>query len=269
MQSKRVVPIIAGIVTILMIALAINSQKHNQNTPEPITLTISAAASMTEAFQELGPAFTEATGTEVIFNFASSGQLAEQIRQGALVDVYAAANVNFVDQLDKEGFLIPETKAIYAQGRITLWVPQDSPLQIETVDDLAQPEIERIAIADPANAPYGVASVEALESAGIWDELSPKILLGKNISQTLSYAQTGEVDVAIVALSLSLPNDGRWVLIPAEMHNPLNQAMAVLANTKHPDEAEAFVNFVIKNSDGRAIMQKYGFMLPGEILDND
>ena len=101
--------------------------------------------SLTEAFRELGPAFKEATGTEVIFNFGSSGQLAEQIRQGAPVDVYAAANVDFVDQLDAEGLLIPETKTIYAQGRITLWVPKDSPLQINTVNDLVQPEIKRIA----------------------------------------------------------------------------------------------------------------------------
>ena len=110
-----------------------------------------------------------------------------------------------------------------------------------------------------------MAAVEALQSAGIWDDVSPRILLGKNIAQTLSYAETGEVDVAIVALSLSLPSDGRWVLIPAELHKPLNQAMAVLASTKHPDESRAFVDFVIKNSDGRAIMRQYGFLLPDEM----
>ena len=265
---KRSLAILAGIVLIIGISLVVYAQSNDQTESEPITLTVSAAASLTSAFEELGPAFEAETGIKVIFNHGSSGQLAEQIRQGAPVDVYAAANVDFVDQLIADGFAIPETKSIYAQGRITLWVRQDSPLQIESLDDLTGPDIERIAIANPDNAPYGVAAVEALQAVGSWDALSSKILLGKNVSQTLSYAQTGEVSVAIIALSLSIPSDGRWVLIPAELHTPLNQALAVLSDTPHPAEAKLFANYVT-STEGRAIMGRYGFLSPDENMTDE
>jgi molybdate transport system substrate-binding protein len=229
----------------------------------PVTITVSAAADLTPAFQEIGMAFQAETGVRVIFNFGSTGQLAEQIRQGAAVDVFAAANIAFVDQLQEESLIIPETKALYAQGRITIWTRQDSPLSIGRLEDLTQPAIKRIAIANPEHAPYGLAAQEAFQAAGVWDAVSSKLLLGENVAQTLSYAQTGEVDVAIVALSLSIPSDGRWALVPGELHNPLNQALAVIKDTRHEPEARAFAAFV-NSFDGRAVMRRYGFILPGE-----
>jgi len=238
-------------------------QEKETNTAEHMAITVSAAADLTPAFQEIGVAFEAETGGQVIFNFGSTGQLTEQIRQGAAVDVLAAANIAYVDQLEEENLIIPETKALYAQGRITLWVRQDSNLQIEWLEDLTNPAIERIAIANPEHAPYGLAAQEALEAAGVWDAVSSKLVLGENVAQTLSYAQTGEVDVAIVALSLSIPSDGRWVLIPAELHNPLNQALAVIRDTQHEAEARAFTTFV-NSPQGRTIMRRYGFILPGE-----
>ncbi len=264
----RQVAIIAALVLVIGIGVVIYTQQDDQAESDSVTLTVSAAASLTNAFEELGPAFEAETGIKIVFNYGSSGQLVEQIRQGAPVDVYAAANVDYVDQLIAEGFTLPATRTIYAQGRITLWVRQDSPLQIDLVDDLAGPDIERIAIANPDYAPYGVAAVEALKSAGIWDTVSSKILLGKNIAQTLSYAQTGEVDVAIIALSLSMPSDGRWTLIPAELHTPLNQALVVLADTAHPIEAERFADYVT-SAAGRAILGRYGFLSPDEDLTDE
>lgn len=248
---------------VLTLSACNQNNKKDDSKQEPITLTVSAAADLTPAFQELGAVFEKETGVKVIFNFGSTGQLTEQIKQGAAVDVFAAANISFVDDLEAEELIIPETKALYAQGRITLWVQADSPLQIETLEELTNPDIERIAIANPEHAPYGKAAQEALISAGVWEDVSDKLLLGENIAQTLSYAQTGEVDVAIVALSLSIPSDGRWVLLPSELHNPLNQALAVIASTAHESEARAFAEYV--NSEaGREIMRRYGFVLPGE-----
>ncbi len=232
--------------------------------PSPsVTLTVSAAADLTPAFEELGKLFADETGIKVTFNFGSTGQLTQQIEQGAPVDLLAAANVSFVEELERQNLILPDTKALYAQGRITLWTRSDSPLKLEHVEDLAKPEVRRIAIANPEHAPYGEAARQALQSAGIWDRVSSRLVFGENISQTLQYAETGNVDAAIVALSLSVNSKGRWVLISDQLHQPLNQALAVIKSTRHEAEARRFAIFV-NSTQGRSVMRKYGFILPGE-----
>jgi molybdate transport system substrate-binding protein len=230
---------------------------------QPQTLTVSAAADLTPAFQELGRLFEQQEGTKVTFNFGSTGQLAQQIEQGAPVDLFAAANVSFIEVLEQKGHIIPDTKALYARGRITLWTRDDNTLQLERIADLARPEFKKVAIANPEHAPYGLAAREALQAAGVWESVSQKLVYGENISQTLQYAESGNVEAAIVALSLSTQSKGRWVLIPAEMHQPLNQALAIIRGTKHEQEARRFAAFV-NSAEGRAVMRKYGFVLPGE-----
>jgi len=237
--------------------------------PAPVTLTVSAAADLTYAFGEIGKQFEAETGNKVVFNFGSTGQLAQQIEQGAPVDLFAAANVSYVDDLEQKGLVLPETKQLYARGRITLWTRTDSPQQITKVEDLTRPEITRIAIANPDHAPYGVAAREAMQAAGVWEAVQPKLVCGENVRQTLQYAETGNVDVAIVALSLSVPaaasagQPGRWTLIPEDLHAPIDQALAVIRGTQHESAARAFAAFV-NGSQGRPIMRKYGFVLPGE-----
>ncbi len=238
-----------------------------QNAPggsqQPVTLTISAAADLAPAFEEIGKEFTKQTAINVIFNFGSTGQLAQQIEQGAPVGLFAAANVAFVDQLEQQGLILPDTKAVYARGRITLWTRADNQLHVERIEDLAQPQVQRIAIANPDHAPYGIAARQALQSAGVWEAVQPKLVLAENIRQTLQYAETGDVDAAIVALSLSNLSAGRWALIPQELHQPIDQALAVIASTQHEQEARQFAAFVT-GAEGRSILQKYGFTLPSE-----
>jgi molybdate transport system substrate-binding protein len=227
------------------------------------TVTVSAASDLTPAFREVGKLFEQKEGTKVTFNFGSTGQLTQQIEQGAPVDLFAAANVSFVEGLEKKGLIIADTMALYAQGRVTLWTRDDSALKPERVEDLAKPEYKKVAIANPEHAPYGLAAREALQTAGVWGAVSPKLVYGENIGQTLQYAESGNVDAAVVALSLSTQSGGRWVLIPAEMHKPLNQALAVIKGAKHEQEARRFAAFV-NSAEGRAVMRKYGFVLPGE-----
>ena len=235
----------------------------------PVTLTVSAASDLTYAFGEIGKQFEAATGHKVVFNFGSTGQLAQQIEQGAPVDVFAAANVSFIEDLERQGLILPDTKQLYARGRITLWVRADSPLQITQVEELTRPEIRRIAIANPDHAPYGMAARQAMQTAGVWEAVQPKLVLGENVRQTLQYAETGNVDVAIVALSLSVPaasaggEPGRWTLIPQELHPPIDQALAVVKGTPHEAAARSFATFV-NGPQGRPTMRKYGFTLPGE-----
>ena len=238
-------------------------------TEQPVTITVSAAADLTYAFGEIGKLFEGETGHKVVFNFGSTGQLAQQIEQGAPVDLFAAANVSFVEDLERKNLILTDTKQLYARGRITLWTRADSPLQITRVEELARPDILRVAIAHPDHAPYGVAARQAPQAAGVWEAVQPKLVFGENVRQTLQYAETGNVDVAIVALSLSVPaaaaegEPGRWTLIPQELHPPIDQALAVIKGTPHEAAARAFAAFV-NGPQGRPIMRKYGFILPGE-----
>ena len=230
-------------------------------TPTSGEITVAAASDLTPAFEEIGRAFESTYNTKVVFVFGSTGMLTRQIENGAPIDMFAAASMSYIDELDQKGLIIPDSKAIYARGRITLWTPSDSTLRLEGIKDLARPEVTRIAIANPDHAPYGLAARQALESAGLWESVKPKLVYGDNIRQTLQYAQTGNVEVAIVALSLSEQSHGRWSLIPEELHQPLDQGLAIIKTTKKEQSARAFANF-LTGPQGRAIMAKYGFTFP-------
>lgn len=259
MKTLRNAPLL---LTLALLLAACQSSAIVRPTP-PTALTVSAAADLVYAFTELGDAFERETGIPVVFNFGSTGQLAQQIEQGAPVDLFAAANVSFVQDLAQKGRVLPDTVALYGRGRLTLWTRSDSPLPIAGIQDLAQPAVQRIAIANPDHAPYGIAAREALQSAGLWETVQPKLILGENVRQTLQYAETGDVDVAIVALSLSLQEEGRWALIPEHLHAPIDQALAVVTDSRQQAAARAFAGF-INGPAGRPIMRDYGFVLPGE-----
>lgn len=233
---------------------------------DPKEIYVAAAADLTPAFEEIGQKFERVTGVKVTYSFSSTGTLAKQIENGYPMDVFAAANIEFVDGLERKGLLIPETKALYARGRITLWTRSDSSLGIEKLEDLTRPEVERIGIANPEHAPYGTAAREALQALGIWDQVEPKVVLAENVRMALQYAETSNAQASIIALSLSVQSKGRWVLIPEELHRPLDQALAVVKSTKREAQARQFAAF-INGPEGRLVMRKYGFILPSEMTE--
>lgn len=232
--------------------------------PKPEPLLVSAASNLTLAFEELGARYEQETGTAVTFNFAASGQLAQQIDQGAPVDLFASADVAYVQDLAAKGRILPDSVQIYARGRLTLWTRVDSVIAVETVEDLLRPEIQRVAIANPEHAPYGMAARQALQTAGVWDTVQPKLVLGENVRQTLQFAETGDVDVAIVPLSLSVTSDGHWVFLPEDLHAPIDQALGIVADSPRQAQARDFAAF-ITGPEGGAILRKYGFVPPGEV----
>jgi molybdate transport system substrate-binding protein len=226
-------------------------------------LLVAAAADLQFAFADLGQKFTEQTGQEVEFTFGSTGNLTTQIENGAPFDILAAANVAFVDRLKEQDLIIEDTQQLYAQGRIVLAINREAGVQAIELQDLLDPAISRIAIANPEHAPYGQAAKEALQNAGIWDELQPKLVLGENVRQTLQFVQTGDAPVGIVALSTAEVPEVTYTLLSDELHNPLNQSMAVIKATQNEAAARAFLEFV-NGPEGRPIMKRYGFALPGE-----
>jgi molybdate transport system substrate-binding protein len=239
----------------------LNCRSGSQRIAPNNELTVAAAADLTPAFEQLGKMFEDRYKIKVTYTFGSTGMLAQQIENGAPVDIFAAANVSYVEQLESKGLIVPGSKAIYARGRITLWVPRESSIKVQDIKELTDGEVKRIAIANPDHAPYGTAAREAFESAGIWSIVQPKLVYAENIRQTLQYAQTGNVEVAIVALSLSKQSDGRWTLIPEELHKPLNQALGIIKGTKNESGARQFSDF-IRGPEGRAVLSKYGFEFP-------
>jgi molybdate transport system substrate-binding protein len=246
---------------LLTLVCAATACKDKSSVSYPHELTVAAATDLTPAFEELGREFESSHKTKVVFVFGSTGMLTRQIENGAPMDLFAAANVSYIDQLEQKGLIIPDSKAIYGRGRITMWTPSGSTLRLQNISDLARPEVTRIAIANPDHAPYGLAARQAFEAAGIWDRVQPKLVYGDNVRQTLQYADTGNVEVAIVALSLSLQSNGRWSLIPEELHQPLDQGLGIMKTTHNEEAARAFATFIV-GPQGRGIMQKYGFSFP-------
>lgn len=231
--------------------------------PAPVELTVAAAADLQFAFTEIGELYEEETGNKVIFSFGSTGQLAQQIENGAPFDLFAAANVDFIDALAQKKLVVADTIALYGRGRIVLAVNRASGVSAATLEELLSGSITHIAIANPAHAPYGAAAKEALISAGVWETIEAKIVYGENVRQTLQFVQTGDAQVGIVALSVANVPEISWTLIDDSLHRPLDQALAVVASSVHQEEAKAFVALV-NGEKGRLIMEKYGFALPDE-----
>jgi molybdate transport system substrate-binding protein len=229
----------------------------------PPTVTVYAAADLQMAFGELKPLFEKATGARVTLVMGSTGNLAKQIEHGAPADVFFAANESFIDDLKAVGAIIPQTRALYAQGRIVLAFPKKSPIALRELPDLLKPEVRRIAIANPAHAPYGRAAQEALERLGLWDRVRSKLVYGENIRHTLQFIQTGAVEGGIVALSVADVPEVTHVPIDPKLYTPLNQVAAVVRRSPHPELGAAFIQFV-GGPEGRPIMKRYGFLLPGE-----
>lgn len=240
---------------------------------DTLTLIVAGAADLRPAFTELGASFEERSGVPITFSFGSSGLLAQQLIEGAPMDVYASADAAFVDRVLDAGVGDAATRTTYAIGRITIWSRTSAWGGWSTLADVAaDPDVRIIAIANPEHAPYGRAAKQALEAAGVWDDVRPRLVFGENISDTQRLAATGNADVAIVALSLALaadaaqgadgPSDGRWVLIDDSLHAPLRQDLIVTATA--PDRITAAERFLahLASEEGQAVMRRSGFVRP-------
>lgn len=224
------------------------------------TVRVAAASDLARAFDEVGKTFEKQTGIKPTFDFGSSGLLAKQIEQGAPFYLYAAANKNFVEQVVKSGRCDVATSALYSRGRLVLWGKAGAPAKIT---DLADPKYKRIGIANPDHAPYGKAAIEAMQKAGIYDQIKERLVLAENIQAAMTYAREGSVDIAFVALSLAIANDTKsYTSVELDLHEPLEQTLVVCGKGKEADAARELAKF-ITGDEGRAIMARYGFSTTG------
>jgi molybdate transport system substrate-binding protein len=210
--------------------------------------------------------FEKNTGIKVIISYGSSGMFAQQIENGAPFDLFASADMAYLERLKKQGLIIEDSIQIYALGRLVLVINKESRATISNLKELLDPEIRNVAIANPNHAPYGVAAKEALVKSELWQALSPKIVFGENVRQTLQFIQTGNAEAGIVALSIADVSQVSYTIIDDELHSPLKQGLAIIKKSKNKEDAKAFIAY-LNGPKGHAIMRQYGFLPPGDSFD--
>lgn len=231
-------------------------------------VSITAASDLQYAMKEIITAFeAKNPGDKVKAVFGSSGKAFSQIENGAPYDIFFAADIDYPQKLRKSGAAISDPKP-YAIGRIALWVTKKSGLDVnQGIDVLLDPKVKKIAIANPAHAPYGRIAKEALQHYKVYDKLKGRLVLGENIQQTAQFVQSGAADVGLVAYSLVLApafaKDGNYQLIADSAHQKIVQGYVLLKPSANNPTAKRFESFVGTN-DSRTIFRKYGFTLPNE-----
>ncbi len=232
-------------------------------------ITVAAAADMSAALPELVTAYTKKTGQVVKVSFGASGNLTNQIRNGAPFDVFFSADEQYPQQLIAEGLAEKDTLYRYAVGRLVLWVPNDSPLDLSKlgIKALLDPSVKKISIANPATAPYGRAAEATLRHFEIYDQVSSRLVVGENISQAAQFVESGNAQAGLVALSHALApamkDKGRYWTVPLDAYPTLNQAAVVISKSKQPDATKKFLEF-LRSAEASSLLLRYGFSLPGK-----
>jgi len=226
----------------------------------PAEITVAAAANLTEVAQTLGTEFESQTKIHPVFSLGSTAQLATQIENSAPFDVFLAADAEHVDKLDQKGLITPGSNAVYAVGVLALWIPPSSKAQISKLEDLKGSDVKVIALANPKLAPYGAATVETLQHAGIWDAVMAKIVYAENINGAKQYGTSKNADAVFTAYSLVLKEPGKVIQVDEALHMPIVQKLGIVAKSQHIDDARKFTAFVLGTS-GRAILARYGYTI--------
>jgi molybdate transport system substrate-binding protein len=225
-------------------------------------ITVAAAANLSEVFKKMADRFTAQTGIKVTCSFGATANLAKQIEQGAPFDVFAAADTEHVTELNRKGFIVPDTQKIYARGQLVLWLAPDSNLKIESIEDLARDDVQKairhLAVAQPDSAPYGRAAVETLRALNLWDKYASKIVYAPNVADAKQFAQSGNADAAFIPLALIKENERRAIGIDEKLYQPILQAIGVVKSSTKQTAARLFVDFVT-SSEGRAMLSSYGY----------
>lgn len=232
------------------------------NTDSQTVLTVSAAASMQDAMEEVAKAYQEEhPNTKITYNFASSGTLTQQIKQGAPVDVFISANEKFMDELDKKNLLLSETRKDLLKNNVVLIVPKkDNINKISNFQQLTSSNIKRFSIGEPESVPAGQYARQVLSNLKIYEQVKPKTVFAKDVRQVLSYVELGNVDAGIVYATDAKISDRIEVVATASdnTHEPIIYPAAAVRRSKNPEVAKGFIEFLFSNT-AKDIFEKYGF----------
>lgn len=229
-------------------------------------LSIAAASDLQVALPELGRQFEVASGRPVRLTFGSSGNFFSQIKNGAPFDLFLSADIEYPRALIEDGKADAASLYTYGVGRLVLWTRHGSGIDVRRgIDVAADPAVQRIAIANPAHAPYGRAAMAALGAAGLRERVSAKLVLGENVSQAAQFVQSGNAQLGILAQSLALSpaltNAGTYVLLPATSHPPILQGAVAISASRELALARQFLDF-LKSEPAAARLRTFGFATP-------
>jgi molybdate transport system substrate-binding protein len=240
----------------------------DEQPPAPADEALVAAASdLNPALKEVAAAFEQETGKRVRITFGASGTLFAQIRNGAPFDVFLSANTDYAQKLIDQGWAEPELMAQYAEGRLVLWTRKDSGIDVRSLGmaAVADPRVQKIAIANPLHAPYGIAAEAALRGARQHDAAGKKLVVGENVAQAAQFAHSGNADLAIIALSVALAPEmqraGVFWVVPQELYPPLRQAGVLMKGRWRNVPATRFLSF-LRSKKAQEILERYGFTVP-------
>jgi molybdate transport system substrate-binding protein len=265
-MKKRLIPSALSILILVAITLAGCSggqqQKQEQPKPqaEPVNLTISVAASLQDAAQELKDIYAkDHPNVSITYNFASSGSLQKQIEQGAPVDFFISAGKKQMDALAEKDLIVDTSRTDLLSNELVLIAGKDSTLK--GFEDLTGSEVIKISIGTPETVPAGSYAKDALTSLGLWDKLQSKLVPAKDVRTVLTYVETGEVEAGMVYKSDAVVGKDIKIIAtaPADSHKPIVYPMAIIKSTKHQQDTEAFAVF-LQSAGAAEVFKKYGFI---------
>ena len=230
-------------------------------------INVAAAADLSSALREAANSYEKRTGVTVKLSFGASGALTQQIQNGAPFDVFFSADMDYPRQLIAGGQAEGATLYRYAVGRLVLWVPIDSPLDVEHkgIEVLLNPSVKKISIGNPQHAPYGRAAAATLKHYGLYEKVSDRLVLGENIAQAAQFVGSGNAQVGFVALAHAIApamqGKGKYWVVPADAYPPLDQGVVLISHSPRQQDAAAFLEYV-KSAEAAAVLRRYGFSLP-------
>ena len=230
--------------------------------PAPQVVSVAAASDLQTALPELIRAFEkESPLYRVQPTFGASGQLAEQIKAGARFDLFLSANEQYLNELALAREVNADSIRPYAVGALVLAARKDAPVKPGSLADVTRPEVKKLAIANPAVAPYGAAAKQALTSAGLWDKVADKIVIVESVRQALQVVETGDADLGLVGKATADAPGVVSVDVDPKLYEPIVQALGVVSTSDHSDGAEGFARFV-RGAKGQAVLARFGFKPP-------
>jgi molybdate transport system substrate-binding protein len=228
------------------------------------TINVAAAADLSAALQEIAANYGKRTGVDVKLSFGASGALTQQIQNGAPFDVLFSADMDYPRQLIAGGQAESASLYRYAVGQLVLWVPKESPLDVEhnKMNALLDLSVKKIAIANPQHAPYGRAAVAALKHYDLYEKLAGKLVMGENVSQAAQFVESGNAQAGFVALAHaaapSMQGKGKYWVVSVDSYPPLDQGVVLISHSPRASDAAAFLEY-IKTAEVGELLRRYGF----------
>jgi len=246
---------------VVLISCFIYSAESPASAADREVITVAAASSFSYALTEIKAGFEANGRRRVRLVFGSSGLLARQIQGGAPFDVFISANSGFMDDLVSSGAVVTDSMRSFARGALVLAVRNEAGDNVTELKSLLDKKIRKVAIANPAHAPYGRAAVEVLKKTGLLEKIRKKLVYGENVRQALQFVESGNASAGFIALSIAKRPGIKAIAVDPSLYNPIEQTAAVVKTTAHGKAAEDFIGY-LTGAEGMDILRKYGFKRP-------